>query len=123
MRFSHSDWFSFRGEGQICDLHIYLTVPFVLSWSLFNALACGAVVLASDTAPVRELIQHRQNGLLAPFFDVDQFTQLALEVLRDPTAYSELGQHGGQLIEASYGLEQTLPQMLALYEDTMARTA
>lgn len=104
----------------VSDLHLYLTVPFVLSWSLFNALACGVTVLASDTAPVRELIVQQENGLLAPFFDVDEFTRLALEVLRDPPAYSELGQHGRQLIEDKYALERTLPQMLALYEKVMS---
>lgn len=53
----------------LSDLHIYLSVPFVLSWSLFNALACEGVVLASDTPPVRELIRPRKNGLLADFHD------------------------------------------------------
>ena len=61
----------------ISDLHIYLTVPFVLSWSLMDALACGATVLASDTPPVREMIEHGQNGLLADFFDVEGLADAA----------------------------------------------
>ncbi len=54
----------------LSDLHIYLTVPFVLSWSLMDALACGTTVLASNTAPVCEMVRHGHNGLLADFFDV-----------------------------------------------------
>ena len=61
----------------LSDLHIYLTTPFPLSWSFFNALACGATVLASNTAPIREVITHGQNGLLADFFDVDGLAEQA----------------------------------------------
>jgi len=103
------------------DLHIYLTVPFVLSWSLFDALACGATVVASDTPPVRELITHEQTGLLADFFDVDGLTDHAVRVIRDPEAHRDLGRRGQTLIEENYTLEKSLPKMLALYERTIER--
>ena len=100
----------------ISDLHIYLTVPFVLSWSLFNALACGAVVVASDTAPVQELIRHGENGLLAGFFDVDGLTELSLKVLREPDHCRQLGDAGMRDIHDRYSLQCTLPNLLSLYE-------
>jgi glycosyltransferase involved in cell wall biosynthesis len=75
----------------VSELHIYLTVPFVLSWSLMNALACECVVLASDTEPVQEVVVDGETGLLAGFSDVDAFARKALEVLRDPTAFRHLG--------------------------------
>ncbi|MBM3980277.1 MAG: glycosyltransferase [Planctomycetes bacterium] len=99
------------------DLHIYLTVPFVLSWSLFDALACGAVVLASDTAPVREVIEHGRTGLLAPFFDPDAFADLADRVLSDPGAYKPLGAAGAARVRARYGLDGALAGFLTLCAD------
>jgi glycosyltransferase involved in cell wall biosynthesis len=99
----------------LSDLHVYLTAPFVLSWSLFDALACGCVVLASDTAPVREVIQHEQTGLLAGFFDVEGLTRQALRVLDDPHQFRHLGQSGVELIDARYSLARTVPDMIALY--------
>src|SRR6266478_3269040 len=63
----------------LSDLHIYLSVPFVLSWSLFNALACECVVLASNVPPVTEVIRHGENGLLADFYDIDGLARQSLE--------------------------------------------
>lgn len=101
------------------DLHLYLTVPFVLSWSVMNALACGTTVLASNTAPVREMIRHQENGLLVDFFDVEGFADLADKVLDDPGAYKHLGHAGVKMIQDRYALQVCLPQMLALYEDAL----
>jgi len=102
----------------LTDLHVYLTVPFVLSWSLMNALACGAVVLASDTPPVREMIEHQRNGLLVDFFDVDGLVESACQVLDDPKSFRHLGEAGIEMIHSQYSLELCLDKMLELYERT-----
>ncbi len=103
----------------LSDLHIYLTVPFVLSWSMMNALSCGCTVLGSDTPPVREMIRHGETGLLGGFYDVDRLTELALEVLDDPPAFRHLGDAGASLIRERYSLDLCLQQMLQLYESTL----
>jgi glycosyltransferase involved in cell wall biosynthesis len=103
----------------ISDLHVYLTVPFVLSWSLLDAMACGATVLASDTGPVREIIEHGKNGLLANFFDVEAMTQAADQVLRTPEEFRPLGEAGLGLIRERYSLDVCLPQMMKLYDDVI----
>jgi glycosyltransferase involved in cell wall biosynthesis len=104
----------------LTDLHFYLTVPFVLSWSLMDALACGTTVLASDTEPVREMIAHGKNGLLVNFFDVDGMADLACRVLDAPLEYRALGEAGAALVRERYSLDVCLPQMLALYEEAQA---
>jgi glycosyltransferase involved in cell wall biosynthesis len=103
------------------DLHNYLTVPFVLSWSMVDAMSCGAVVLASATTPVVEMIRDGENGLLANFFEPDEFAAKAVRVLRDPSAHRPLGRAAEQMIEQRYSLRAVLPQMRRLYEDAAAR--
>jgi glycosyltransferase involved in cell wall biosynthesis len=100
----------------ITDLHIYLTVPFVLSWSLMDALACGATVLASNTAPVAEMIEHGKNGLLVDFFDVEGLAAEASRVLDAPGDYRHLGKAATEMIQGQYSLDVCLPRMLALYQ-------
>ncbi len=64
--------------------HVYLTVPFVLSWSMLNAMSCGCPLVASDTQPVREVIIDGQNGLVHDFFDADAIAEAVLGLLHDP---------------------------------------
>jgi glycosyltransferase involved in cell wall biosynthesis len=104
----------------ISDLHVYLTVPFVLSWSLMDALACGCTVLASDTAPVREMIEDGRNGHLCGFFDVDGFADRAIEVLRDPAAFQHLGRAAEERIRHDYAIDVTLPRLARLFERSVA---
>jgi glycosyltransferase involved in cell wall biosynthesis len=102
------------------DLHIYLTVPFVLSWSMMDAMSCGAVVLASDTAPVREMIRDGENGFLADFFSPEQIADKAVAALQDPGAMRPIGRAAEQMIVDRYSLEAVLPKMLSLYEHAAA---
>jgi glycosyltransferase involved in cell wall biosynthesis len=98
------------------DLHLYLTVPFVLSWSLLNAMACGCMVLGSDVDPVRELISPGGNGLLEPLFDTERITETALRVLDDPGRYRPLGQAARALMEERYGLDACIPKLKDYFE-------
>ncbi len=104
------------------DLHVYLTVPFVLSWSLFNAQASGCVVLASDVPPVREVISPGVNGLIEPLFDTDRQADTALRVLADPAAFRPLGQAGRQLMVEKYSLEVAIPELKAYFERAAGTT-
>ena len=101
------------------DLHVYLTAPFVLSWSMVNAMACGAVVLGSATPPVVELIRPGETGLLADFFDADALADAAVRVLRDPAAHRPLGRAAERLVEEQYSLRAVLPRMRDLYADAL----
>lgn len=98
------------------DLHVYLTVPFVLSWSMMDAMSCGAVVLGSDTTPVREMIRDGQNGLLANLFDPEEIARKAIAVLRDPASFRPLGRAAERTIAERYSVEAVLPDMVRAYE-------
>ncbi len=63
------DYESYLTMLQRSDAHVYLTYPFVASWSLREAMACGCAIVGSDTEPVREFIEHGKTGVLTPFFD------------------------------------------------------
>jgi glycosyltransferase involved in cell wall biosynthesis len=104
------------------DLHVYLSVPFVLSWSLFDALACGCVVLAGDVPPVRELIRPDENGLLEPLLDEDRLIAAARRVLDDPLAFRPLGMAARRLIEEQYSLEIAIPDLRLYFERVVSHT-
>jgi glycosyltransferase involved in cell wall biosynthesis len=107
---------------QISAAHVYLTYPFVLSWSLLEALSAGCLVIGSRTAPVEEIIRHGENGLLVDFFDPSALASTIAQVLADPGAYAALRTQARQDVIARYDLQTVcLPQHIALVETLRER--
>ena len=106
---------------RLSDLHIYLSAPFVVSWSLFNAMATGVPVLASDVPPVREVIEGGVNGLLETLFDIDRLTATALNVLADPAGFAPLGIAARRTIEERYSIECCIPPIKEFFERVSLR--
>jgi glycosyltransferase involved in cell wall biosynthesis/peroxiredoxin/predicted 2-oxoglutarate/Fe(II)-dependent dioxygenase YbiX len=98
---------------QASSVHVYLTYPFVLSWSMLEAMATGCLVLGSDTPPVREMIRDGENGLLVDFFKPDRITDRICEILDHPDRMATLRQKARETILDSYRLSDLLPQHLA----------
>jgi len=106
---------------RVCACHVYLTVPFVLSWSLLEAMACGAVVIGSATAPVMEVIEDGVNGLLVEYFDGDALAAAITQALADPARHRPLGETARELVVERYDLKGVcLPRQLELV-DAVAR--
>jgi len=97
---------------QISSAHVYFSYPFVLSWSLLEAMSAGCVVIGSDTAPVREVLNDR-NGILVPFFDVDQLAGRVIDALAHRNHYVKMRAAARQTILDKYDLTRTcLPALV-----------
>jgi|GEM_PF-89844 len=103
------------------DLHIYLTEPFIASWSLVDAMSCGAVVLASDQNCVREYIRPGENGLLKGFFDVEGLATQAVEVLKNPVAFKPLSIAAQETVQQKYSVDVAMPKLKAFFEQVAAK--
>jgi glycosyltransferase involved in cell wall biosynthesis len=100
---------------QISRVHVYLTYPFVLSWSMLEAMSAGCLLVASRTQPVEEVIHHGGNGLLVDFFSPDQIADRAIEALEDPNAFASLRLNARQTIIDRYDLKSVcLPAHLRM---------
>jgi glycosyltransferase involved in cell wall biosynthesis len=75
---------------RLSTAHVYYTYPFVLSWSLTEALASGCYVIGSDTPPLHDAIEDGVNGRLLPFFDVGALSQALIEACQNPEASAPL---------------------------------
>lgn len=103
----------FLSMMQVSRLHIYLTYPFVLSWSLLEAMSAEAAILASDTAPVLEAIRHDETGWLTDFFDTDALVEKANVLLDDKEKRERLGKAARKFVLETYDLKtHCLPKQL-----------
>ncbi len=97
---------------QASSVHVYLTRPFVLSWSMLEALSTGCLIVASDTAPVKEVIEDGVNGLLVDFFNPQQISDRVEEALDNPDQMAEISKTARQTILDRYDLAKLIPQHL-----------
>ena len=102
---------------QASSVHIYLTRPFVLSWSMLEAMSTGCLVIGSNTAPVRELIKDGENGLLVDFFSPQAIADRVDEVLDSGDGMKQLRVRARETIVENYALKKLVPQHLKLMAD------
>jgi len=106
----------FTALMQVSRAHAYLTYPFVLSWSMIEAMSAGAHVVGSRTAPVQEVITHGVNGTLVDFLDVAGWSAALTDALADPEKYRPLRKAARQTALDRYDQKVLLPQMIDFVE-------
>lgn len=107
---------------QISRAHVYLTYPFVQSWSMVEALGLGALVVGSRTSPVQEFIQSEQTGLLFDFFNQQQLVEKTVAALSNPERYAETKIRARLFIQENYDIKTIcLPKQAELIE-SVAKT-
>lgn len=100
---------------QVSAVHAYLTYPFVLSWSLLEAMSAGCMVVGSRTAPVEEVISHGQNGWLVDFFDHQALADTLAEALEQRARLGEIRHAARRTIVERFDLQSVcLPRQVAL---------
>ncbi len=106
---------------QRSDAHIYLTYPFVASWSLRESLAMGCAVIASDTPTVTEFITHEDNGLLTSFFDPKALADSVVRVIEDAALSRRLRENARKYAEKHLAMTDYLAAYEALIAKITAR--
>ncbi|MFZ6800828.1 glycosyltransferase family 4 protein [Undibacterium sp. Di24W] len=106
---------------QLSRVHVYLTYPFVLSWSLLEAMSVGCAIVASDTQPLHEAIRHNETGRLVNFFDSQKLAQEICNLLSDETERLRLGSNARRFAQENYDLQNIcLPAQLAWVQRLLA---
>lgn len=102
----------------VSSVHVYLTYPFVLSWSMLEAMSAGCVVVASDTSPVTEVIKHKENGLLVDFFSKESLVESVGYVLDNDSDLLPLRQAARATVVTHYDLQTVcLPAQLKMMHE------
>ena len=105
---------------QLSTVHVYLTYPFVLSWSLLEAMSAACAIVASNTRPLREAIRDDETGRLVDFFDVAGLVNEVCALLDDPAARARLGTAAREFAKTTYDLQTVcLPQQLQWVESLL----
>ncbi|BBB91658.1 MAG TPA: glycosyltransferase family 4 protein [Methylomusa anaerophila] len=113
----------YREVIQASTVHVYLTYPYILSWSLLEAMACGCLVIGSNTPPVAEVIEDGGNGLLVDFFSPRELADKIDGALNDPGACQLIRRNARNTILEKYSLDVLFPKQRELVQALVDRRA
>ncbi len=102
---------------QVSSAHVYLTVPFSLSWSCVEALAAGALVVGSATPPVQEVIRDGENGFLVDFFSPTAIAERVVSILSSPSGMTDIRKQARRTVLDRYSLSKCLPKQVRMIEE------
>ncbi len=105
---------------QLSSAHVYFTYPFVLSWSMLEAMSCECLLVGSRTEPVQEVIRHGDNGLLVDFRDVEGLSKKLLDILENPSKYIHIRKSARKTVEKNYELQACIRDRLKLIDKLTA---
>lgn len=104
---------------QVSTVHVYLTYPFVLSWSFLDAMSTGCCIVASKTAPVQEVMQDNYNGLLVDFFDVNKLVDKIEYAIDNQNKMSEIRENARKTILEKYDLVDTIAKQMKFIDEVV----
>lgn len=106
---------------QVSSAHVYLTYPFILSWSILDAMSTGCCIVASNTAPVLEIIENNYNGLLVDFFNVDELVEKIEYTLDNKEKMQQIRQNARQSVVDKYDLAKVVPQQIQALANALSQ--
>ncbi|NMG35402.1 glycosyltransferase [Azoarcus sp. TTM-91] len=112
----------YRKVLQVSAAHLYLTYPFVLSWSMLEAMASGCLLISSRTAPVEEVIREGENGVMVDFFRPEEIAARALEAIESPASFIHLRECARSEVSRQYSHAQGLADFIAFMRKGGAAT-
>ncbi|WP_340316726.1 glycosyltransferase [Rhizorhabdus argentea] len=102
--------------------HVYYTYPFIMSWSLLEAMACECLILGSDVAPVRDAVTHGVDGVLNDFFDVERLTAAMVRAVREPASFLAMRKAARETVVARFDSRSVgLPAWMAVIDRAASR--
>jgi glycosyltransferase involved in cell wall biosynthesis len=115
------DYRAYLNLLQVSSAHVYLTYPFVLSWSLIEAMSSGCLIVGSETPPVVEFVRDGVNGLTVDFFAHEQLASCIEAALANPEKLAPMRRAARATAVEQFDLKRVLlPRWTALFDDLIA---